>query len=1111
MNKTWSAVCLCSLFITATGATADSYSFEVDFPFKDNSIWAGGAVNIGADETVSKPIGSGAAVLTGAGATTGDITAIGGVSTGASNPTNTSTAGHIISVAAVTTGANSVVKSISAGGGVSTGAGAIVGAIDGPYGDIYTEFAATTGAESIVGNIYAGAAVTLGIDSQSGKVNATGDITASFGSVFAESNANDAASSDNRPPIVVTSAADGIAVVAEAQRALSGLTADHALPAVMTNMTFKPGVHTSLAAAGTAAGAEVTFDSDGEDSPLWIFNINGALAVGAGTTFKMSDVPAGGRVIWNINGAIALGAGTTFIGTAFVNGAVGPATADVCGTLFAVGGVIIGSVTSTLGDYDCSYALKDLVIDDDDIVDPVDPIIDHYELERNQTSGLTCEPMTITSRACLNADCTQQVSGAVISTAFSPISGWIGSSTKTDYSSGAGFAFQHTTPGTVTLAVGASTPEIKTAAQVKCFVGATLQPNCNVTFTDTALRFFTAAEGVASIFSTPNGMADLLAGDRNPDALFMRAIETDEATGQCQTHLLPSKTVSAEIGTVCNTPGSCLVGHQVRWQQGGNTPLSLANPQDRVASSNTSATNVLFGANGTAEFTLHASDIGLQNVNVNISLANADGIASGRFISGTLPLRVRPASLVITSVDATDPHVAGDPFSLRIHALGDTGAVVPGFGRFTDYAVNWARSSVAEPVGGHRGSLFGDQIDQSTADQWVGLDTDIDGDTYEESITFSAGNGLAYHEVGTVNLVAQIEDFMGSSNDVESPGVLVGRFIPAYLTATQVGIAAWGPTADGPLMYQGQPRSLTALSYQVRAFSMLPPAPAPAPAAVTLLQNYTRDDLVEESENPQGPHENVIKKPTDQDLTGGDLESQLTWTVTRQDNEDFNGILTLNAIVPELTWQRNPTGPTDADRLINLSNLQLDSTALTDDDSVCVQLSADTPCVDSDLAIDDKDLVYVRAALPAQVDGTTTAAFIDVRLERLDRIEADNPIFVVHTIDNSLDNTIIIGLDFDADRDTCTLASAADCSAIAEASSFTGPNGIGTTLTQGLGLITASAQTPVSGIMSAHLNAPAWLGWDWDGDGDEELASTVIIFGDFQGRQPMLFTRPGSR
>ncbi|WP_320824839.1 DUF6701 domain-containing protein, partial [Reinekea sp.] len=220
---------------------------------------------------------------------------------------------------------------------------------------------------------------------------------------------------------------------------------------------------------------------------------------------------------------------------------------------------------------------------------------------------------------------------------------------------------------------------------------------------------------------------------------------------------------------------------------------------------------------------------------------------------------------------------------------------------------------------------------------------------------------------------------------------------------------------------------------------------------------------------------------------------------------------TLNAIVPELTWQRNPTGPTDADRLINLSNLQLDSTALTDDDSVCVQLSADTPCVDSDLAIDDKDLVYVRAALPAQVDGTTTAAYIDVRLERLDSIVAGNPVFVAHTTDNWLGNTIITGLDFNADRDACTLASAGVCSAIAGASRFTGPIGIGTTLSMGLGLITAESTVPVSGLMGAQLNAPAWLGWDWDGDGDEELASTLLIFGDYQGRNLMLFTRPGDR
>ncbi|MDO7644410.1 MAG: hypothetical protein MUQ62_06840, partial [Reinekea forsetii] len=63
----------------------------------------------------------------------------------------------------------------------------------------------------------------------------------------------------------------------------------------------------------------------------------------------------------------------------------------------------------------------------------------------------------------------------------------------------------------------------------------------------------------------------------------------------------------------------------------------------------------------------------------------------------------------------------------------------------------------------------------------------------------------------------------------------------------------------------------------------------------------------------------------------------------------------------------------------------------------------------------------------------------------------------------------------------------------------------------GVGRLTATSTTPVSGLMGAQLNAPTWLSWDWDGDGDQELASTVLIFGDYQGRPPLLFTRPGVR
>jgi hypothetical protein len=114
------------------------------------------------------------------------------------------------------------------------------------------------------------------------------------------------------------------------------------LPTTLTGGSFAPGVYRGTAVT-IAANSQIEFINDaGLTNPVWIFNLDAAMNAGAMSTFVAPD---SGTVIWNVGGALTLGAGTDFSGVALVEGAVPAATSWVtCGNLYATAAVSIGSL-----------------------------------------------------------------------------------------------------------------------------------------------------------------------------------------------------------------------------------------------------------------------------------------------------------------------------------------------------------------------------------------------------------------------------------------------------------------------------------------------------------------------------------------------------------------------------------------------------------------------------------------------------------------------------------------------------------------------------------------------------------------------------------------------
>jgi hypothetical protein len=325
--------CLTTLVLSMSGlaaaSTVEASNIKNDFEDLNDgySVIAGGALSVAGDSTVVGHVAAQAAVTIGADAKLADsnVSAGAAVTIGA-----LAEVGNIYAAAAAGVAANASVGHITAGAAVTLGAPSTAL-------DIRAGAAITMGAGSTAEDVYAGAATT----------GATVRLNDDEGDIIILSgNVNSIGEDDNITEMVAFEISDAILAITTAQDALSDLNTD--ADGVMKLSTQSLGTHMGTNAAddylsGVYAGSAlnmpadstITFNGDA------IINLSDALTLGANTLI----VSNGHSIIWNVGSALNLGAGTKFAGTAFVNGSVSGATADItCGSLYAKGAVAIGSV-----------------------------------------------------------------------------------------------------------------------------------------------------------------------------------------------------------------------------------------------------------------------------------------------------------------------------------------------------------------------------------------------------------------------------------------------------------------------------------------------------------------------------------------------------------------------------------------------------------------------------------------------------------------------------------------------------------------------------------------------------------------------------------------------
>jgi hypothetical protein len=314
MNNKQSTILLCSILLfNSTASVAETL---VGPDLIGYSAIAGAALTIEADAAVSNNLGAHAAITIGAGSDTSNIYAGAAVAVGDGSNTENIYSGMAAGIAA-----------------------------NGSATNIYALAAVVLGAGASTADIYSGAAIGLGAGSTSGDVYAAGAITGTgANSTTAYTDTSESINSYKETLNMV----NALAQIVSAQATLVELENDFVIPTTLGSYVFEPGVYGGSALTITAA-ATITLDGNGEESPLWIFNLSGALSAGAGNIFEITNAGAGASVIWNIGGGTTLGAQASFIGTVFSYGAItgGAGSSVSCGNLFSLAAVGIGSITST--------------------------------------------------------------------------------------------------------------------------------------------------------------------------------------------------------------------------------------------------------------------------------------------------------------------------------------------------------------------------------------------------------------------------------------------------------------------------------------------------------------------------------------------------------------------------------------------------------------------------------------------------------------------------------------------------------------------------------------------------------------------------------------------
>jgi MSHA biogenesis protein MshQ len=392
--------------------------------------------------------------------------------------------------------------------------------------------------------------------------------------------------------------------------------------------------------------------------------------------------------------------------------------------------------------------------------------VDHYRI-LHDTQGFTCEPETLTIKACADANCDAPYEQET-SISLSP-SGWAGSDTIV-FTGETTTSLNVTDEGTVTMAKVSASPE----AGLRCFSGST--ETCDITFSNDGFEIYGASIG--------DLLSDQLAAS-NFLNVNLRAVRSNNNV--CEALLAGTQDI--DLTYDCDSPNQCL------------TPLSGISIMGDGTGGNTGSIEVEFNDQGVASLAvLNYPDAGRLTLSIQaevegVTVTNSDNETVDVYPS-YLQLAVEQSELLYANSGEQNNYVAGLPFNVSIGAYGINDALLPNY-----QAENpQLKVNRAQPDSSGVNGIFKYSDSGSSSAQLAASFTAASG------LNFSDGEhqyALAYYdEVGRINVDVKDNTYLG--NEILSSGSLtLGDFYPAYFDV----IATVQPTlADtcGVFSYIGQ-------------------------------------------------------------------------------------------------------------------------------------------------------------------------------------------------------------------------------------------------------------------------------------------------------------------
>ncbi|HHQ4456938.1 TPA: DUF6701 domain-containing protein [Aeromonas hydrophila] len=283
---------------------------------------------------------------------------------------------------------------------------------------------------------------------------------------------------------------------------------------------------------------------------------------------------------------------------------------------------------------------------------PVGVQIDHFQLDHSG-QALTCNPETVTVKACADAACTTLITDPVTATLslepFSSSNGWVGGNTVTFSGGSTTVQLRNNTATAVTIGVSGSVPATKPFSTTLCKAGAGTPSAaaCTLNFADSG--FF---------FDVPDTYSN------QPQTVAIKAVKKSDVTKLCVPGFA-NQNKSIKFWSSYISPTS----------NNFNSGMSVNNNLIGSSQANATAFSLNFDAQGQSTITVKYPDAGKVQLDARYDGTGSEAglvmTGADQFVARPVGLCITPPQGVCTAGDSSCPvfKKAGDTFQVDIKAM----------------------------------------------------------------------------------------------------------------------------------------------------------------------------------------------------------------------------------------------------------------------------------------------------------------------------------------------------------------------------------------------------------------------------------------------------------